>query len=135
MQQTVPRASKPRQTAPRSLNATESKKCKLQDLKRQTGTLDDNLMFTTEPDRVQSRPQTASGKTRHRDADIPSSTVAYVETLRVKMYHTPIRTFNREIKEPESVHSVMEQWIHRDVIEKVEDTREEEDEEEDEQEQ
>jgi len=50
------------------------------------------------------------------------------------MYHTPIRTFNREIKVPESVHSVLEQWIQRDVIEKVKDTREEE-EEEDEQEQ
>jgi len=35
---------------------------------------------------------------------------------------------------PQSVHSVLEQWIQRDVIEKVEDTREEE-EEEDEQEQ
>jgi len=40
------------------------------------------------------------------------------------------------MKEPESVHSVLEQWIQRDVIEKVEDSREEEEEEEeDEQEQ
>ncbi|ROL45733.1 Nuclear GTPase SLIP-GC, partial [Anabarilius grahami] len=65
-----------------------------------------------------------------KTAMAPYYEVTHAETLRVKIYHTPIRTINREIKEPESVHSVLEQWIQRDVIEKVEDTREEEDEQE-----